>query len=148
MVKYDCTITNNYWWYWPSTSTKQMQLHRYIHFNHPLPLQARAIPNRSQTLLKSWIIPSHPPSIAKRLPPKQDGYCLWYGGRSLTLFITRWFGPILSTPARRTLLPTRLIQGSHRLPYEERLRRLGPHSLRRRRLRGDLIAAYKMFSRG
>ncbi len=40
----------------------------------------RAIPYRSQTLLKtwafSWTVPSHQPSIAKRLPPKQDGCCL------------------------------------------------------------------------
>ncbi len=45
-------------------------------------------------------------------------------------------------------LTTRLVQGFRRLPYEERLRRLGLHSLRRRRLRGDLIVVYKMFSGG
>ncbi len=28
-------------------------------------------------------IPSHPPSIAKRLPPKQNECCLWLGGRSV-----------------------------------------------------------------
>ncbi len=42
----------------------------------------------------------------------------------------------------------RLIKGFRRLPNQERLRRLGVHSLRRRRLRGDLIVAYKFFSRG
>ncbi len=33
-------------------------------------------------------------------------------------------------------------------PYEEQLRWLGLHSLRRRRLRGELLVAYKMFSGG
>ncbi len=45
-------------------------------------------------------------------------------------------------------LVTRLVKGFHRLPYEERLRRLGLHSLRRRRLCGDLKVVYKMFSAG
>ncbi len=42
-------------------------------------------------------------------------------------------------------LATRFVKGFRRLPYEERLRRLGLHSLRRRRIRGDLIVVYKMF---
>ncbi len=45
-------------------------------------------------------------------------------------------------------LVTRLVKGFRRLPNEERLRRLGLHSLRRRRLRGDLIVLYKMVSGG
>ncbi len=45
-------------------------------------------------------------------------------------------------------LVMRLVKGFRRLSYEERLRRLGLHSLRRRRLRGDFIVVYKMFSGG
>ncbi len=45
-------------------------------------------------------------------------------------------------------LATRLVNGFRRLLYEERIRRLGLHSLRRRRLRGELIVVYKMFSGG
>ncbi len=45
-------------------------------------------------------------------------------------------------------LATRLLKGFHRLPYEERLRQLGLHSLNRCRFRGDLVAAYNMFSGG
>ncbi len=45
-------------------------------------------------------------------------------------------------------LATRLVKGFRRLPYKERLRRLGLHSLNRHPIRGDLIAAYKVFSGG
>ncbi len=45
-------------------------------------------------------------------------------------------------------LATRLVKGFRRLPYEERLHRLGLHSLRRRRLRGNLTVVYKMFFGG
>ncbi len=43
---------------------------------------------------------------------------------------------------------TRLVKGFRRLPNEERLRRLGLHSLRRLGLRGGLIVVYKMFFGG
>ncbi len=45
-------------------------------------------------------------------------------------------------------LVTMLVKGFHRLPYEERLRQLGLHSLNRRRFRGDPIVAYNAFSGG
>ncbi len=75
-------------------------------------------------------------------------------------FITR-FGPILSMQAcspnlvadadcleQIQRLATRLVNGFRPLPYEKRLRRLGLHALRRRRLRGDLIVVYKTLSGG
>ncbi len=43
-------------------------------------------------------------------------------------------------------LATRFIMGSRGLTCEEPLRQLGLHSLRRRRLRGDLKVVYKMLS--
>ncbi len=45
-------------------------------------------------------------------------------------------------------LVTSLVKGFRRLPYEERLRRLGLYSLHRYRLCGDLIAIHEMFSGG
>ncbi len=42
-------------------------------------------------------------------------------------------------------LATRLVTGMRHLPYEERLQRLDLHSLQRRRLRDDLITAFKIF---
>ncbi len=42
-------------------------------------------------------------------------------------------------------LATRLVTGMRHLPYEERLQRLSLHSLQRRRLRDDLITAFKIF---
>ncbi len=45
-------------------------------------------------------------------------------------------------------LPTRIVKGCCRLPYEEQLRRLDLHSLNRRHLRGDIVAAYKVYYEG
>ncbi len=42
-------------------------------------------------------------------------------------------------------LATRFVKGFRRLPYEERLRRLDLHSLRRRRLPGDLIPRHNIW---
>ncbi len=42
----------------------------------------------------------------------------------------------------------KLVKGFRRLSYEERLRRLSVHSLHRRRLNGDLTAAYNVLSGG
>ncbi len=42
-------------------------------------------------------------------------------------------------------LATRLVKVFRRLPYDERLRRLGLHCLRRFRLRGDLIVVQFFF---
>ncbi len=44
-------------------------------------------------------------------------------------------------------LATRLVNGFRRLPYEGQLRRLGLHSLGRRRLHGDLIVVDNIFFR-
>ncbi len=63
------------------------------------------------------------------------------------------FNPILNTLYSPNIgqirrLATGLVKGFRRFPNEERLRRLGLHSLNRNRLCGDLIAAYGVFSGG
>ncbi len=40
---------------------------------------------------------------------------------------------------------TRLVTGIRHLPYEEKLKRLSLHSLQKRRLRSNLITAFKIF---
>ncbi len=61
---------------------------------------------------------------------------------------------------RRTLLPRPIVwnkssgrrrgslKGFRLLPYDVRLRQLGLHFLNRRRVRGDLVVAYNVFSGG
>ncbi len=118
----------------------------------------------------SWTIPSHPPSIAKRLHSNSSRMLLMIRQSSAELLVSA-FAALYNTFVRPHLeyamqacssnlvadadcleqiqrLATRRVKGFRRLPYEDRLRRLGLNFLRRRRPRGNLIVVYKMFSGG
>ncbi len=103
-------------------------------------------------------------SLTAGFPPKhrrREQACVAYSRRGHSIYSMSPIedficcGSVLSTLRRPALdvdsleeiqrLASRFVNGFHRLSYEERLRRLGLHPLRRRRLRGDLIVVYKMF---
>ncbi len=61
------------------------------------------------------------------------------------IFFTGQASAEISHLERIQRFATRLVTGIRHLPYEERLQLLGLHSLQRRRLRDDLITAFKIF---
>ncbi len=70
--------------------------------------------------------------------------CTAQGGHSKFFFYTSIPVADVNQLERIERLATRLVAGIRHLPYEQRLRRLGLHSLQRQRVRTDLITAFKV----
>ncbi len=136
------------------TSGEQACAQHAHHCNYPLPLEVWVIPYRSPTLLKtwafSWTVPSHPQSIP-------EAFIIWRSFAELFVLVQLHLECAMQACSPNLVanidsfewiqrLATRLVKGFHRLPYEERLHRVGLHSLNGRRLRGDIRFGHNMFS--
>ncbi len=95
--------------------------------------------------------------VANANSNRNSAFCFSMKGASLKNLHTvqfagqQWHGMLNSikpVSLERIQRLAKLVKGFRRLSYEERLRRLGVHSLNRCRLRGDLIAAYNVFAGG